>query len=334
MARSPTATLLAIAATLAAGCAGRRSELPRLARPRAAERILIVAPHVDDESIAAAGYTADAVAAGADVFFVYLTAGDGGRGVAEIEGRTWRPRPKDFRHEGEVRLAEALAASNLLGVQRENVFFLGYPDGDLESMLEHPDRVITSRATGDQAVPYAIALSPGAPYRLANLEADLDRVLTATSPSRVLAPVPFNAHPDHSAGGRLARRLLSRRRDPPQWLGYLVHARGFPAPLLFAPRDRLLPPARLAEQPWLSYPLSAQTEARKRAALRLYASQREEPYLLILLDAFVRTNELFVTEPSAAPFRRRDAPEARQAPAPGRGSRPAGFAARLPSRRR
>ena len=41
---------------------------PRIAAPAQRDRILIIAPHIDDESIGAAGYAADAIANGADVY--------------------------------------------------------------------------------------------------------------------------------------------------------------------------------------------------------------------------------------------------------------------------
>ena len=54
----------------------RTNPYPRLAPARRDDRILIVAPHVDDEAIAAGGYVFDAIANGAEVYVVYLTAGD------------------------------------------------------------------------------------------------------------------------------------------------------------------------------------------------------------------------------------------------------------------
>jgi uncharacterized protein (TIRG00374 family) len=212
----PPLLLVLLAAGGLLGCGALPRYPPVLAGPRPGDRILIVAPHVDDEAIAAAGYTVDALGAGAEVFVVYLTAGDGGFITAEFEGRTLRPRPKDYLREGEIRIREAHAVMALLGVPQANQFVLGYPDGDLLPMVEHSEEVITSRTTRDTAVPYSSALSPGAPYRLASLEADLARVFAAVSPTRVIAPVAFDAHPDHRAGAILVRRRLppsgTRRR--------------------------------------------------------------------------------------------------------------------------
>jgi len=51
-------------------------QYPHLHAAARKDRILIVAPHIDDESIGAGGYAIDAMANGADVYVVFLTAGD------------------------------------------------------------------------------------------------------------------------------------------------------------------------------------------------------------------------------------------------------------------
>jgi hypothetical protein len=138
-------------------------ELPRLQGPRAGDRVLVVAPHVDDESIAAAAYMSDVLAADGEVFVAYLTAGDCNRTAADILDRTLFLRPQDFLREGEARIAEANKAMRRLGVPPDQVFQLGFPDRGLREMLAAPGRVVASRSTGKRAVPYAGALSPGAP---------------------------------------------------------------------------------------------------------------------------------------------------------------------------
>jgi LmbE family N-acetylglucosaminyl deacetylase len=291
---------MALAVLLAAvglsACGSQRDDLPVLPSPRPEDRILIVAPHIDDESIAVAGYASDALAAGAQVFVIYMTAGDGGRIPAELGDRTLLPRPGDFLHEGHVRIAEAYAAMARLGVPQANVFVLGYPDGDLERMMSHPEKVITSRKTRDAAVPYGVALSPGAPYRVSSVEADLERVLETASPTRIIAPSVLDAHPDHRSTAILVWARLAGLSKRPALLSYLVHFAFFPEPFRLAPRRWLLPPPGLKGLAWRSYPLSAATRTRKQAVLRIYKSQRRDPYLRLLIDAFVRRNELFLEE--------------------------------------
>ncbi len=266
---------------------------PLLDPPDKEDRVLIVAPHIDDEAIAAAGYAAAGLQRGAEVSVVYVTSGDCNRTSAEIMDFTLRPGERDFLAEGKTRIQEAIAAMAVLGVPRNHLYFLGYPDQGVRPMLEHPGEVIRSRATGRTAVPYEEAVSPGAEHTLENLERDLRTVFDKTRPTMVLFPVLFDAHPDHSATGRVTVRLLGHTLFGPRRLGYLVHARHFPSPFRKAPRLPLLPPARFAGAHWILVPMAPADEAAKLRVLKAYRSQRRDPYLFVLMDAFIRRNELF-----------------------------------------
>lgn len=282
----------AASATTAASAAF--AALPVVASPSAADRILVVAPHIDDEAIAAAGYIAAAREAGAAVWVVYLTAGDANFTSGRMMGRTLRPGPEVFLRVGERRYGEALEAMARLGVPRANVYLLGYPDGGLGAMLDAPDQVVRSRGTGRTAVPYAAALAPGSAYRLDNLLRDLGEVLRATRPTEVILPVPFDAHRDHSAAGRMTQRALAESGLAPRTLGYLVHAHHFPVPFRPAAGRSLLPPPAFARKAWSTFPLTLEQERLKKRVLQAYSSQRRDPYLYLLTAAFVRRNELFV----------------------------------------
>lgn len=269
---------------------------PRLGRPERNDRVLIVAPHVDDEAIGAGGYALDAVASGADVYVVFLTAGDCNRFSAFIMGRTLDPSASNYLSVGRTRIAEAQTAMQMLGIPSSHFFILGYPDGGLKAMLDHPHAVIRSRGTRERSVPYADAMSPGAPYSYDNLMSDMRRVLAIAQPTTVIAPVAFDIHPDHSAAAELTDRVLSEIPDEPNRLGYLVHNSRMPKSLVRIPERALLPPMRMRSFAWATYPLSRDVQRAKDALLQSYKSQR--PYTYILRNAFVRSNELFfVPEP-------------------------------------
>lgn len=275
----------------------RKVSLPPLPPPAPSDRILVVAPHIDDEAIGAAGFMGDAVMVGAQVFVVYLTSGDGNRFSAAVLDRTIRPRRRDLLREGRIRMREAVEAMATLGIPPQHLFFLGYPDGGLKDMLAHPGVLYISRRTGERAVPYSEALSPGAPYTAGNLRRDLLQVVCRVRPTIVIAPVTFDAHPDHQAAGLLTRETLAGVEPPVRLLGYLVHAHRYPRPFAPTPRHPLLPPPRLLAFPWSKYSLSATAQRRKGLALRAYRSQRDSPFLLALLDSFIKRNELFLDEP-------------------------------------
>ena len=287
-----------LAAILLAGCQHRsRSgsrEWPTLDPLGRKDRLLIVAPHVDDEALGAGAYAVAALRNGAEVYVVYMTSGDCNRTSAEIMDFTLRPGVQDYLSEGSRRIREARSAMSRLGLQPDHLFFLGYPDRGIRPMLQRPDQVIRSPGTGKTAVPYPVAVSPGAEYRLVNLEKDLRTVLDKTRPTVVVFPVPFDAHPDHSASGRITLTVLEDTGLKPRRLGYLIHARHFPSPFRLAPGHPLLPPQRFTDEKWALFPLTPADERAKKRVLIEYRSQRRDPYLFVLMDAFVRRNELFV----------------------------------------
>src|SRR5437763_15655989 len=131
---------------------------PRLAPAGRDDRILIVAPHIDDEAIGAGGYALDAIANGAEVYVVYLTAGDCARFSARLMHKTLEPTASNYLSVGEARIAEAALAMKLLGVSPERFFVLGYPDRGLRLMVDHPNAVVRAEGTRKRYVPYENAL--------------------------------------------------------------------------------------------------------------------------------------------------------------------------------
>ncbi len=90
-------------------------------------RVMLFAPHPDDESLAAGVFLQRAIAAGAAVRVVYAT--DGERNCwpqRVLEGKV-RIREKDRRRWGVRRQAEALAAFGLLGSKATTSNFFPCP---------------------------------------------------------------------------------------------------------------------------------------------------------------------------------------------------------------
>src|SRR5262245_47118597 len=260
------------------------------------DRILIVAPHIDDEAIGAGGYAIDAMANGAEVYVVFLTAGDCNRFSARLMNKTLGPKPSGYLNVGRTRIAEAKKAMQLLGIAPDHYFFLGYPDRGLQAMLTDTTAVVRSRGTRERSVPYEDAVSPGAPYDYDNLMRDMQRVLAVAQPTTVIAPVPFDNHPDHSASAEITDLALENQRVQPSRLGYLVHSGRVPRSLVRQPGRALLPPARLQSFSWATYALSDRVMQAKNDLLMTYKSQR--PYVFLLRNAFVRRNELFFLYPT------------------------------------
>jgi LmbE family N-acetylglucosaminyl deacetylase len=264
--------------------------------PGAQERLLVIAPHPDDESLCCAGLIQQALAHGAAVGIVWVTAGDGFELDALLVAHTISPGSGTMLQLGRQRLQEAHVAADALGVPRSMQYILGYPDRAIGALLDsYHERTFRSKYTASRSVRYADAVSPGAAYTGANLERDLEHVIADFRPSQVLVAAPQDLHPDHRASAEFARRVLERRGELGELRYWIVHAWHWPRPLGLEPDLPLLPPKAAAALEWQSLPLSEAERARKLAAIRDHRSQMA--VMAPLMEAFVRSNEIFVAPP-------------------------------------
>ncbi|MFN4032756.1 MAG: PIG-L deacetylase family protein [Fimbriimonadales bacterium] len=263
----------------------------------AGDRLLIIAPHPDDEVLGCGGLIAAAVAQGAPVRVVYLTNGDGFTAAAALTARA-TPHADECLQLGRLRQAEASNALQLLGGSPDDAVFLGYPDRGLLPMAMRPQRVVRSHATQASAVPYSDALTPNAPYIAPALIADLRRVIEEFQPTHVFTTHPLDDHEDHTAAALFAAEALlqaqasSALAQPPRLYYYIIHRGDFPLPQGDHPQRMLIPPVGLAEAPWRLLMLSSNAQHAKRRALQAHQSQ----YALMtrFLSSFLRQNELFL----------------------------------------
>ncbi|MGJ3232422.1 MAG: PIG-L deacetylase family protein [Oceanicaulis sp.] len=142
----------------------------RLGRP---ERILVLAPHPDDETCGCGGLLAMAAAAGVRIDVVLLT-----DGTASHRASDSHP-PARLAALRRAEMARALRRLNC----RARPVRLGLPDGDCE-LLSATD--------------------------LAPARRRLERVLRRAAPDLILAPWRRDPHGDHRAGAVIARRAAVR----------------------------------------------------------------------------------------------------------------------------
>lgn len=298
---------IAVAALIAAvlGCGEPRI---RRLRPPAAGPVLVVAPHPDDETIAAGGLIADLTRHGVPVQIVFVTDGDGWAwAVTSALGRG-RPRPADYRRLGELRRAEAIRAAGALGVPEAAIEFLGFPDGGLAALPEdagprsHPFR---SPFTGRTRSPDA---EGGAIYTRSTLLGELTSIVQAVNPTLVVLPHPDDVHADHATVACLVVHAVDVATPPgadePRLLAYLVHDPAWPPAAVDPPQPMPVPGGERVRGEWVSYDLSAADLAAKTAALRAHASQLAASGEF--LQRFLRSSEIFVRDPAGwcAPLRR------------------------------
>lgn len=147
-------------------------------------RVLVIAPHPDDDAIGCGGTLARLAARGAHIDVTYVT--DGSR-----SHRSKRVSPAGLR---DIREGEARGALEALGISGEPQF-LRAPDGGLGAL----DAFARAEVVGEVV------------RRIENTRADL-----------IFAPWPEDPHPDHVATSSLVRTALADIVCRPQLLWYTV----------------------------------------------------------------------------------------------------------------
>lgn len=136
------------------------------------KKIVVFAPHPDDETLGCGGSIAKKLSEGYDVIIVVIT--DGRYAFSEILGIHSDPSPEDVR---EIRREEVKRAVKILGVQKENLIFLEFEDGTLE---KNEKRV----------------------------EEKISQIIKENSPVEVYFPYEKDVHPDHRATNRAVRNAI------------------------------------------------------------------------------------------------------------------------------
>ena len=273
--------------------------------PHAGQRLLVFAPHPDDETLGAAGLMRQARLRGDDVRVVIITNGDGFRISAAQEFHELTVPPKDFVRYGYLRQGEARTALGVLGVPASHVYFLGYPDRGLMPMwINHwsPHSPVASAYTAETHTPYTDAATPNAPYCGAALLSDIKEQMLADRPTDIYVTHPNDDHPDHAAASVFVRTALMQLRAAGlPWAQtarlhyYLVHRGDWPVPQGLHENAALLPPGPMSalDTHWSALPLSLRDTQKKYAAIKRYHSQVEMSSRF--LYSFARQNELFGT---------------------------------------
>jgi len=276
------------------------------------ERVLVIAPHPDDEALALGGTIALLRQGGHQVLVVFLTNGDANQAAKQLFTVNPVHRAEDYRALGYRRQKEAVAALRVLGVPKNHVIFLGYPDRGLTSLAGKNwkrDAPYTSPFTRANYAFYRNSFNPGALYCGEDLVADLAVILRRFSPTVVYLPHPEDGHPDHRATVQLVVAALARaERDPkPELRLYVVHAPSWPTPRRLAADQALAAPGTLARWQWQSVELGEDVVAAKLLAIRAYTTQRATNGRF--LASFVRSNELYATFTPSAPLTKAPAPD-------------------------
>ena len=285
---------------LAAGTGtGWAQDIGKIEAFKKSDRILILAPHPDDEAVACAGLIQQAKKAGSEVGVVYLTNGDNNELSFIVYEKRLTFRKSEFIHMGQVRSQEAVKAMKLLGLDKGKLIFLGYPDFGTFSIFSRYWQVkkpFKSMFTRVSSVPYKNDLSFGTPYVGESILKDLEKIILGYKPTKIFVSHPADINVDHRALYlflQISLRDLSNKIHRPKVYAYLVHAVGWPEPRHYHPELSLAPPKSFADSQinWSKLDLTPEEVEAKHRAILCYKSQTESSAFYLL--AFARTNELF-----------------------------------------
>ncbi len=171
-------------------------------------RVLVLAPHPDDDAIGAGGLIQRVKARGGQVCVVFVTCGENNPWPQRLVNRRWRITESDRAAWGKMRCSEASASLALLGGCPDQSVFLGFPDQKISTMAR----------LGDQRIADA-----------------LRDVMRDYQPSLLVAPSAQDLHADHRAVAYFAHQAVRGLGDSaPEIVTYVVHGEGSPSRLHFS----------------------------------------------------------------------------------------------------
>ncbi len=268
------------------------------------DKILVFAPHNDDEILATGGVIQRYVKSGTPVRIALMTNGDG-----QVRRPPIPPfsRP-DMVKLGYIRQSETLDALSYLGLGEKDVEFFGYPDSGLNRMWTvnwNSDELYYSKYTRSRHSPYENSYSKGTPHCGSAVVEDVKRLMLEVKPQVVYLPHPNDLHPDHRATNGFVLYGLEQLKNEGhhefenvRMLSYLVHSLKYPRPrgkVLHAP---LTIPAHLENlcTEWIDVPLTEEERRRKFHGIAIYKTQTR--IMRRYLISFARANELFGLVPT------------------------------------
>lgn len=245
--------------------------------------ILVIAPHPDDEAIGCAGVMLRALEKKQRVGVVLVTSGDAHRQAAAAVAKKPEARLEaaDFLRLARIRQQHSVGALSKIGVRKEDLIALGYPDSGLKAIYESKDEAPYRQPLTGKAETYAVVirdyhtLAHGrpAPYTRAAVLADLVEILKARKPKEIYVTGEADTHPDHRATFWFVRDAAKTAGYRGSLLTFVVHGK---------------PPAGPAHR----VALTEAEQGRKRAIITEYQAKLS-PVHDYLAETFTREEELF-----------------------------------------
>ncbi|KEJ01797.1 PIG-L family deacetylase [Clostridium botulinum] len=274
-----------------------RLNIDTIEAPRKEEKVIVFAPHNDDEVLGAGGFIKRTLENGGKVKVVLMTNGDGFKAAVQFDSFNFKPKPKDYIEFAYQRQKESISALKKLGLLENDIVFLGYPDGGMRVLWEkywNKTRTYTSKSTQSNKTPYNNSFTKESSYCGESVVSDISEIIEEYRPTELIYPHPNDRHPDHWATNAFIKyTLITLNYKPKRELLYLVHRGDWPTQMKREPNMYLVPPLNLigTGTKWYAFDLNSDDISKKTKAIHTYKTQIK--ILKRLLTAFERRNELF-----------------------------------------
>jgi LmbE family N-acetylglucosaminyl deacetylase len=260
------------------------------------ERVIIFAPHPDDEILGCSGLISSVLEKDGNIWIVYLTNGDHNQLVFKLYEKKPILTPSDYIKLGEIRREESIKATGILGLEKRNLIFLGYPDfGTLKIWKEfwNTKKPYKSFVTKASSVPYKENYSFGKPYIGESIVSDIENIIKEIKPTKIFVTSPFDFNVDHRALFNFVNLAILNtiESNQPEIYCYLIHFKNWPIPSKYLPEENLLPPQLLKFLDWYILNLENQKITKKYNSLNCFNSQ-----IVVKKNwffSFIRKNEIF-----------------------------------------
>ena len=280
--------------------------------------LLVFAPHPDDEALCCSGIIQQALAQGKAVNVVLITNGDGFTNAAA--GLTKKPAARlevaDYLAISRFRQNQTLAATAILGLQRDAVIMLGYPNPGLADIYAAAADAPFQNKFTHKTETYALAQpdyhtaahGKPAPYTRASVVADMAEIIKKFDPAEIYVTVQADGHPDHSTAFLYVRDAIHAAKYRGEFYTYLIHAGGghqWPWPNGVTPQlpfaqhivNGVTLPRGVPWPPTKRVPLTAAQAQLKLKAIRahtlIFPDPAENESHQANMESFVKSEEVF-----------------------------------------
>jgi len=268
-------------------------------------RILILAPHPDDETLACGGIIASNVLLGNEVRVAIMTNGEAYTYSMSRENKKLSLTPSQYISFAYMRQLETISSLQTLGLSSDMVIFMGYPDSGIMNLWDKnwaENKLFISPYTRLAYASFTNSYDRESPYCGSRVLKNIKQIIREFMPTHIFIPSSIDWHPDHRATFNFAVLAIEDMAlkgeihlNTLKVFTYLVHFGYWPKPRGLRMESRLMPPEALenVKAEWLSFSLDFTIKQKKYEAILKYESQlrTSKSYLF----SFVRENELFQT---------------------------------------